>query len=276
MLTAAAGGSMVHHLRSEKSMKKQKLTLFSETLELAVADQGDGRAFLILHGGAGPASVAGLADALSKNARAIAPTHPGFDGEPRPDWFARIDDVVLAYLALIETLNLSEVVAIGNSVGGWIAAELALRKSPRLAGIVLLNAVGIDTGSSERPIVDPMTLAPAERLALSFHDPRRFAIAPSGPEAVAAMAENQRTLRVYAGEPFMHDPSLRSRLAALSIPAMVAWGESDRIVDVDYGRRFAASMPGARFDVIAEAGHFPHVERLEEVVRLIGDFARGL
>jgi pimeloyl-ACP methyl ester carboxylesterase len=257
-------------------MQKQIMTFFSETLRLALIDQGEGRAFLILHGGAGPASVSKLADALSKTARVVVPIHPGFNGEPRPDRFTRVDDLALAYLALIERLNLSNLVLVGNSVGGWIAAEMALRKSPRLAGIVLLNAVGIDTGSADLAIVDPMKLAPEERLALSFHDPKRFAIAPSGPDAAAVMADNQRALRVYAGAPFMHDPSLRSRLAQMPIPAMVAWGESDRIVEVDYGRLYAASMPSASFVVVPEAGHFPQIEQLDEVIRLIGDFTLGL
>lgn len=254
----------------------RKLGLFAETLSFAYTDQGQGRAFLILHGGAGPASVAGLAGALAKSARAIVPTHPGFNGEPRPDQFTRVGDLVLAYLALIERLDLADVVVVGNSVGGWIAAELALRQSPRLAGLVLLNAVGIDTESLGRAIVDPMKLEPAERSALSFHDPQRFAIAPSGPAAAAAMASNQQTLRVYAGEPFMHDPTLRARLAQITIPALVAWGESDRIVDPEYGRLYASSIPGARFELIREAAHFPQIERLDQVVQLIGDFAAGL
>ena len=57
---------------------------------------------------------------------------------------------------------------------------------------------------------------------------------------------------------------------------MVAWGESDRIVDADYGRRFASSIPGARFELIREAAHFPHIEQLDEVMRLIGSFASEL
>jgi pimeloyl-ACP methyl ester carboxylesterase len=60
-------------------------------------------------------------------------------------------------------------------------------------------------------------------------------------------------------------------LAGIAIPSMVIWGESDRIVDVEYGRRYADSIPGARFEVIAEAGHFPHIEKLERVLTLIGD-----
>ena len=252
-----------------------RVTLFSQTLPLAFSDEGTGQTFLLLHGGAGPASMAGLSAMLSQEARVVTPTHPGFNGEPRPDWFTRVDDLVLAYLALIEQLQLSNVVVVGNSVGGWIAAEMALRKSPHVAGIVLLNAVGIDGGSPELAIANPMTLPPAERAAHSFHDPARFALAPSSPEAAKAMADNQATLRVYAGEPFMHHPTLRSRLARISTPSLVVWGESDRIVNVGYGQLYADSIPGARFERVAEAGHFPQIERPEEVVRLIRGFAGG-
>lgn len=253
--------------------EKKILSLLSETLNLAVTDQGEGRAFLLLHGGAGPASVSGLAEALSQNGRVVVPVHPGFNGEPRPEAFRSVDDLVGAYLELIEKLGLTDVTVIGNSLGGWIAAELALRHSARIARIVLLNAVGIDTGSPEKTIVDPMSVDPAQRLALSFHNPARFGFVPS-PAQLAAMAENQKTLRVYAGQPFMHDPALLARLAQISVPALVAWGESDRIVDLDYGRRWAEGIPGARFVKVAEAGHFPQIERLDEVVRLVNEFTR--
>jgi len=78
-------------------------------------------------------------------------------------------------------------------------------------------------------------------------------------------------MMAYAGEPFMHDPMLRARLATITIPATVIWGESDRIVDVEYGRRYAASIPGARFEPVAQAGHFPHIEKLDRVMKLIAD-----
>jgi pimeloyl-ACP methyl ester carboxylesterase len=236
--------------------QKQRMDLFSETLRVAYVQQGQGRAFLLLHGGAGPGSMMGLARALAASACTVVPTHPGFDGEPRPDRFARIDDLVLAYLMLLERLDLKNVVVVGNSVGGWIAAELALRKSPRIVGAVLLDAVGIDTGSPDRTIADPMKLPTAELLARSFHDPKKFAPPPS-PETAATLAQNQQALRVYAGEPFMHDPGLRARLAGMSSPTLIIWGESDRISDVDYGRRYAGCIPGARFEVLPMAGHFP-------------------
>ncbi|MFK4443579.1 pimeloyl-ACP methyl ester carboxylesterase [Caballeronia udeis] len=252
----------------------QTVNLFAEALPVAICDQGSGRTFLILHGGAGPASVSGLADALSESGRAIVPTHPGFAGQPQPEWFHRVDELALAYLALLERVDAKDVVLVGNSFGGWIAAEMALRHSPRVAGLVLLSAAGIDTGPGGRPIVNPVTLPPADRAAFAFHDPRQFAAVPPTEEGLAMVAANQRAMLSYSGEAFMHDPALRARLAGIEIPSLVIWGESDRIVDVEYGRRYADSIPGARFEVIAEAGHFPHIEKLERVLSLIGEWQK--
>ena len=247
------------------------LRLFSDTLPLTVSDHGSGQTFLLLHGGAGPVSVAGLANAISTTGRAIVPTHPGYSGEPQPDWFHRIDDLALAYLALLERLDAKDVVVVGSSLGGWIGAEMALRNSPRISVLVLLNAAGIDSGSPDRPIVDPTKLPLSERAALAFHNPQKFALTPATPEALAMMISNQKATQVYAGESFMHDPTLRARLAGIAIPTMVIWGTSDRIMDIDYGRRYAQSIPGARFEPVDEAGHFPQIERLDEVLRLIDD-----
>jgi pimeloyl-ACP methyl ester carboxylesterase len=253
------------------SNTNRTLQLFAEALPLSFSDQGSGRTYLVLHGGAGPGSMSGLAQALGGSARAIVPTHPGFAGQPRPEWFHRVADLALAYLALLERLDVRNVVVVGSSIGGWIAAEMALRRSPRVAGLILLNPVGIEPTSPDQPIVNPITLPVAERAAHAFHDPQRFAAVPSTPEAQAMLAANHQAMMAYAGEPFMHDPMLRERLAAITIPATVIWGESDRIVDAGYGRRYAASIPGARFEPVAQAGHFPHIEKLERVMQLIAD-----
>ncbi|MFT4510330.1 alpha/beta fold hydrolase [Caballeronia sp. 15711] len=249
----------------------QTLHLFAESLPLAFFDHGSGRTFLILHGGAGPASVSGLASALSENGRAIVPTHPGFAGQPQPEWFHRVDDLALAYLALLERMDARKVILVGNSFGGWIAAEMALRNSPRVAGLVLLCAVGIDAAPDGRPIMNPATLSPADRAAYAFHNPKQFAMVPTTEDGMAMMTSNQKAMLSYSDGAFMHDPTLRERLAGVTIPSKVIWGESDRIVDIEYGRRFADSIPGAHFEVIAEAGHFPQIEKLERVLSLIND-----
>ena len=257
------------------SEREKKISLFADALNVAVTDQGDGPAYLVLHGGAGPASVAGLAERLGQHGRVVVPTLPGFNGEPRPDWFLGVNDVVLAYLALVERLNLTKVVVVGNSFGGWIAAEMALRHSPSISGIALLNPVGIDTGSPDKAIVDPMKVAPADRIGLSFHDPKKSSFGVLTPAHLAVMAVNQQTLRLYGGE-ILHDPQLWGRLKGISVPALVGWGQSDKIVDVDYGRRWVQGIPGARFHAIPEAGHFPQIEQPDEVLRLLKEFRAGV
>lgn len=246
--------------------------LFSDTLPLAFEDVGSGRPILVLHGGFGPTSVAPLVAQLSKNARTIVPTHPGFAGQPRPEWLSRVGDLALAYLAFIEKLNLEDVVVVGNSLGGWIAAELAFRKSPRIAKVVLINAVGIRSEDPELAITDLSKIPPEKRGGLIFHDVARFASTPPTPEVAAAMAEGQKAMNVYAGEPFMHDPALKDRLEKISTPALVLWGEHDGVVKLGYGKQFAASIPAARFQAIPNAGHFPQIEQTDEVVRAIKSF----
>jgi len=59
----------------------------------------------------------------------------------------------------------------------------------------------------------------------------------------------------------MHNPKLRHRLHRVALPATVIWGEKDGVVTTSYGKAYAALIPGAKFETIAGAGHFPHVEQ---------------
>jgi len=70
----------------------------------------------------------------------------------------------------------------------------------------------------------------------------------------------------------MHNPKLKSRLHRIRIPTLLLWGEADRIVKPEYGRAFAAEIPGAQFALIENAGHFPHLEQPNAVAHRIFDF----
>ncbi|HET9956806.1 MAG TPA: alpha/beta fold hydrolase [Polyangiaceae bacterium] len=257
-------------------MSTETYSLFSGSLRATVELRGSahGRTYFLLHGGAGPASMAPLLDRLARDHRVVAPILPGFSGTDRPAHIRTVSDLALTYLALLDTMQAHEVVLVGNSFGGWLAAEIALRATQRIVGVVFLNTVGIHTGSPARTIVDPTAVPLARRAALSFHDPAQFAGFLGAPEVARYAQENQRALRTYAGEPFMHDPSLYERLAGMRTSSLVIWGESDRIVDMEYGRRFASVMPGSSFVSLPGAGHFPQIEQSEEVARQIQLFGR--
>ena len=235
---------------------------------------GSGPAVLVLHGGAGPRSVAGLAGVLPGDPSVFTPTHPGFDGRPRPAWFDSVPDLAVAYLDLLDRLELERVLVVGSSIGGWITAEMATRDTRgRIGGLVLLNAVGVDPAVGR--LTDTRTLNPVQLGELAFVDPAlRLDPSTLTDEQRATGLANQQTLAVYAGEPFMYDPKLRHRLRRAAAPALVVWGEEDGIATVDYGRSFAEAFPRGRFVPAPKAGHFPHIEAAERTAAAIAEFVR--
>ena len=244
-------------------------------VDVTVRERDRVQPFLLLHGGAGPASVAGFGDLLAarKHARVIMPNHPGFDGTPRPGALASVTGLARLYAALLDRLDVWDVTVIGNSIGGWIAAELALLNNPRVSGAILINAVGIEVEG--HPVTDISRLSPQQVVALSFHDPGRFAPDPGAagptPEMIRA---NMAALAAYGGGS-MTDPTLLGRLGELDLPVEVIWGEADRIVTPDYGRAYAKAMPMARFTLMPGAGHLPQVEAPEELLGLIWDLGQA-
>jgi len=254
-----------------------RIESFADGLTVRVDERGSGRPILVLHGGGGPQTVSGLASALSTRARVLTPTHPGFAGEPRPEWFDSIDDLAFAYLDLLERLDLRDVLVIGSSMGGWIAAAMVLRDTTRLlSGLVLVDAGGIQVEG--HPIADVSSLTPDELSALSFHNPAAFRVDPATvtPEQAAARAANLKALYVYDQGQGMGDPKLRRRLRRVSIPVLVVWGESDRVILPEYGRIYAQSFPDARFHIIPEAEHLPQIEQPERLLTLVWEFADSI
>lgn len=231
-------------------------------VELTIDERGDGQPYLALHGGAGPQSVATFAQLLAEKCgvRVVTPTHPGFGGTTRPEGLDSVAKLAVLYVGLLDGLGLDDVTVIGNSVGGWIAAEMALLRSGRVSRIVLLDAVGIEVEG--HPVADVSGLSVPEIQALSFHDATPFRVDPTtlSDAQKAIMAANGAALAVYAGSPAMADPTLLGRVTGVTTPTLILWGESDRIVEPAYGRAYAAAIDGARFEVLPATGHMPQME----------------
>jgi len=173
--------------------------------------------------------------AHSKPVRAINPTHPGFGGTSRPESLHTIRGLAALYVALVDALDLDDVTVVGNSVGGWIAAEVALLRSSRVSAAILIDAVGIEVPGN--PVADFFSLSMDQVFALAFHNPERFRVDPTTLPlaAQAIVAANRAALATYAATD-MSDPTLLERLPTLEMATLVLWGESDRIADPEYGR----------------------------------------
>ncbi|MFF3674464.1 alpha/beta fold hydrolase [Streptomyces sp. NPDC002120] len=253
---------------------KSATTVYPD-LSLTLAEAGTGRPCLILHGGGGPATVAGLSSHLARTAHAITPVHPGWDGTHRPDWLTGIDDLALAYLHYLQGRGLRDVLVVGSSIGGWTAAEMAVRDTAGLiSGLVLIDPVGVHVETE--PIRDFFALDPRGVAEYAWHDAARFHRDPASLSAgqVALQQGNTATLRVLAADPYMHDPKLLRRLGRVDVPALLLWGASDRIVTPAYGAAYAEAFGSGRLHVIPEAGHLPQLEQPEATFAAIDGYLR--
>ncbi|MBY8856645.1 alpha/beta fold hydrolase [Nocardia sp. CA2R105] len=246
------------------------------SVPVTVTETGSGPVHLLLHGGAGPQSVQEFAEryAQARSVRVLTPVHPGFGGTPRPEAVASIADLARVYRALLDELELDQVTVIGNSIGGWITAEMAAQGSDRIAAAVLVCAVGVEVPGVTP--VDFFGLQLDEIADYSYYRPDAFRIDPStfSPQQLEAMAANRVTLQVYGGER-MTDPSLTERLSGVKAPVLVISGESDRIAPPEVGRAFAAAIPGARYELLRETGHLPQLETPDQLVTAIAAFVAG-
>jgi pimeloyl-ACP methyl ester carboxylesterase len=233
------------------------------TVDVTVQDRDHTRPFLLLHGGGGVATMAGFADLLAErtHSRVLLPTHPGFGGTPKAPGLTGVTALARAYVTMLEQLDLTEVTVLGNSFGGWLAAEIALQHSPRVSGAVIVDGVGIAVEG--HPMTDVRGMSLAEIQAHSWHDRSK---APAPPSAGGTgPSPDVQALIGYAG-PTMTDPTLLSRLGGLDLPVHVVWGESDGIVDPEYGKAYAAAIPTATFTLLPRTGHLPQLETPEELL----------
>jgi pimeloyl-ACP methyl ester carboxylesterase len=247
-------------------------------IKVEAIEKGRGRPLLFLHPGIGLDRNAPVVGKLAEHARMIAPSHPGFGNSEQPKAFTTIDDLAYFYLDLIDQLDLKDTILVGVSLGAWIAAEIAIKSTARLSHLVLANAVGIKVGARDtRDIVDIFAITEPELNKLAYFDPK---LAERDYKAMAeadvrVVARNREASARYGWSPYMHDPKLKSRLHRIRIPTLFLWGSADRILTEDYGRAYCAAIPGARFETIARAGHYPHIEQPDEFARRVFAFTQG-
>jgi pimeloyl-ACP methyl ester carboxylesterase len=232
-----------------------------------IQEFGTGRPVLVLHGGGGPFTTALLAQHLAETTHVIAPIHPGFNGTPRDESIGTVRSLADAYAQYLIAQDLHDVIVVGSSVGGWLASELAIgAAADRLAGIVIINGLGIEVQG--HPILDVRGMAPQELAQYSFHDPSNLRLPPPSPEGLAIAQGNAAALAALTAGAETDS----ARLRAIHTPTLIIWGASDRVVDSDYGRAYAAAIPGAEFALIPDAGHLPFLENAPAVFAALDPF----
>src|SRR5262245_3712645 len=125
------------------------LTIQGVRIEAVV--RGEGRPILWLHGEEGPDPASPVFDGLAMLGRVIAPSHPGFGHSPAADTIDTVDDLAYLYLDVLAGENCRDALVVGCSLGGWIAAEVAVKCADRLGRLALIAPLGIKVGDRETP-----------------------------------------------------------------------------------------------------------------------------
>ena len=235
--------------------------------------RGSGQALLLLHGanGAGPWSP--YYEALAQRFRLIVADHPGFGLSDRPDWLESMDDMVYHYLDLLEALRLARAHFYGTSLGGWIAAELAVAHPEVVDRLVLVDPAGLKQPGMDLP--DLFELTEAEATRLIFHDQalaEAQPIAGDDPQALLQRIKNQTTFARLAWHPYLYSTRLGRRLQRVKAPTLLVWGRHDRLIPIENAQLWLDGISGSRLSVIEACGHVPHRERPDELARLVLEF----
>jgi pimeloyl-ACP methyl ester carboxylesterase len=247
--------------------------------EIEVVRRGAGKPLLLLPAEdmleADSAFVAGLAQRFE----VIIPSPPGFGRSSRPDWLEAPSDLAYLLLSLMKKLGLARVPAIGCSLGGWIAAEMAVMDDDCFARLVLIDPYGVKLGGpTERDFVDLWQLSPQKRDALKWREPEKAQrdTTKLNNDELARIARNLESFARVAWEPYLHNPKLKHLLYRIAVPTLLLWGEADGIATPDYARGFAKLIPNASVSTVAAAGHYPHLEQPDTVLKRVSEFLAGV
>jgi len=210
--------------------------------------------------------------ALSQHFHLYAPDIPGFGLTGRPDWMRDMSDYILYFRDLLDALALDQVNLVGHSLGGWMAAEVAVWYPERVKKLVLSNSAGIRVKGS--PIGNLFAMNALEVVMACFDNP--LAAMPLMPleintDYLLKMYSERTTLASLAWNPSF-DPKLERRLANLKCPTLVIWGKNDRLIPPIYGETFHRLIPNSQLAIIEGTGHMPMFEKHEEWSKFISNF----
>jgi pimeloyl-ACP methyl ester carboxylesterase len=245
----------------------------------ALRHGGEGPPFLYLHSTLGESTLwLPFHQALARRFHVFAPSHPGFGKSGGLDDIDTVEDMAFHYLELIDTLGLEQVILGGVSLGGWIAAEFAVRWPERVERLWIADAPGLWV--EEEPLPDLFRyMQERDKIRqLVFHDPDCYMadlVFRNGSEDEQLLAAYQNlTLlaRLLWERPY--SPKLPSRLHRIQCPTLLLWGENDHLVPPAYGKAYQKYLPHAQFKLISECGHLPMFEREVEFVEALTLFGR--
>jgi pimeloyl-ACP methyl ester carboxylesterase len=266
-------------------MSMRDLNVQGRTVQLY--ESGNGDPLVYLHGAADMHGAAAdpfpFHNALASKFKLIAPAHPGCVGTDEDDTMESIDDLVFHTLEVLDALELGRVNLVGNSIGGWLAAEIAARNPERVNKLALIGATGLFVSGS--PIgdlfmaVQPRNGGIADLRSMLFADGEGELAQAQFPDIHVDKPQGMRRYQIFRFSsrvgfkpPYFYHAKLRDRLHRFKGPALVIWGDNDQFVPVSHAMAYGEGLPGSKVELIDGAGHAVILEEPNVVADKIAAF----
>jgi pimeloyl-ACP methyl ester carboxylesterase len=219
---------------------------------------GSGRPVLVLHHDIGTLDRLPFYDSLAERFDVLVPHHPGWGKSERPEWLRHPRDIAAMHAWMLADLGVEDVNLVGLGFGGWIAAEM-VSQSPRSYRRVAL--VGAIVSYLDYP-------------KAGFHSQDEFArvYGPVDTDQLEKWDICREMCFRTAWKPYMYSQTLPHLLGGVRTPALIIWGDDDKIVPISAGHAYTKSLRNATMQTVANCGHFAEMEKPAEVAELVTNF----
>jgi pimeloyl-ACP methyl ester carboxylesterase len=239
--------------------------------DVVVRRGGDGPPLVYLHSALGEGTLwLPFMAKFAKSHNVFVPLHPGFGQSGGFDRIDSIDDMVFHYVELFDALGLDSFVLGGHSLGGWIAAEFAVRWPERVSKLFISGAPGMWVPEQPLPDLFAVLQHRSKMRELLFHEPdggiAQLVMQGEPSEEQLKLGFQAMTVLARLMWKRPYDPRLPDRLHRIACPTLLLWGENDRLVPPAYGEAYRRFIPQAIWETIPRSGHLPMFETEREYV----------
>jgi pimeloyl-ACP methyl ester carboxylesterase len=250
------------------------------SVEVHRGGRGGPAPLVYLHSAQGEVPGLALLEELADTRQVLAPLFPGFGASEGLQHIDDIEDSAFHVLDVLDRLDLESCDLVGLSLGGWMAAELAVRWPERVRRMVLINPVGLWVQGAPITEIFGRNLAElaGELFADQEHPVAQLMRAMEGMEAdpsqipfdlVRPVLLAQAATAKVGWNPYLHNPKLQGRLHRITSPALIVHARRDGIVPRAHAETYASAIPDATLVDLDDAAHLAPLERPHEVAELV-------
>lgn len=266
---------------AQTAPQEKSVTVFGAKIYYLEAGDAAQPTVILLHGlGASVTSWQFNIAALSGNYHVIAPDQVGFGKSDKPLLKYRVGTYTDFLDKFMSELKIEKASLVGNSLGGWVAADFALKYPAKVEKLVLVDAAGIKPSDVNLRQIYSLNYSTRDEIRqlvkLVFYNQIIF--------GSAAFIEESMRLRVEAGDSYTissliesikrDEDFLNGRLGGIKQPTLIIWGKQDGLLPLADGEKFDAEIPNSDLVVFDKCGHVPQVEKAQDFNKTVLEFLK--